>query len=283
MTTVFRLKRSLSEEPKDTVIINCKKLKTDNHESNIEESSIYKLATTSATQDQSVVTHIRHSTKLKSKIEENYKAHISNLYNKMKLQNEAAKKSVRYKVIDLHRAMATPSQETDVIVVDIEEDKEENVKEGNYVYDLYYADSCNLPEIDLRDLICVYPLSDELIYDNEYDNEIDTNDSDSNDENNWRNDYPDESDIESITEEDMINVMERLDMSEGNELSSDNEDNSKFVYDTKNEEYSNDDDADDVDIYGKMYSSFKAKVNKISKDSKNNWDVSDSSEHESNY
>lgn len=55
----------------------------------------------------------------------------------------------------------------------------------------------------------MHPLNDPLIFGSARDNGLDGLDSDdnsedSNAENHWMNDYPDEEDLESITEDDMV-------------------------------------------------------------------------------
>ncbi|KAK9708163.1 Transcription factor Iwr1 [Popillia japonica] len=224
------VKRCLSADPVDALVVNCKRAKMDGEENNI---LIYQRTTTLNTQDNNFDNHLKQSTKYK--IEKNYKSYNGNIYSKIKTENQQGSKNNRYKIVNLHRPLnvveenAAKLQEPNITVVDIEANDETTVKEENtYVYDLYYSNSTSLPEIDIKELISVYPLSNELVYGNECEESIDTDDSDSNDENNWRNDYPDETDVESITEEDMMNVMLRMDLNEEHELSS--EEDEKFVY-----------------------------------------------------
>ncbi|KAI4465011.1 rna polymerase ii nuclear localization protein slc7a6os-related [Holotrichia oblita] len=240
MTTVIRVKRCLSEDPVDALVVNCKRAKTDSEENKI---LIYQLSTTLNNEDNNVSKHVKQFTKCK--IENNYKSHNTNIYSKIKLENQQGLKSSRYKIVNLHRPLDTDEDtaaklpEANITVVDIEATYENTIKEEkSYVYDL------------------VYPLSNDLVYPNECEQNIDTDDSDSNDENNWRNDYPDETDVESITEEDMMNAMHRMDLNEEHELSSDDEDE-KFVY-SVNE--------DDVTRFGKMYAKFKAKATEVDSD-----------------
>ncbi|KAI4465016.1 rna polymerase ii nuclear localization protein slc7a6os-related [Holotrichia oblita] len=258
MTTVIRVKRCLSEDPVDALVVNCKRAKTDSEENKI---LIYQRSTTLNNEDNNVSKHVKQFTKCK--IENNYKSHNTNIYSKIKLENQQGLKSSRYKIVNLHRPLDTDEDtaaklsEANITVVDIEATDENTIKEEkSYVYDLYYSDSACLPEIDIKELISVYPLSNDLVYPNECEQNIDTDDSDSNDENNWRNDYPDETDVESITEEDMMNAMHRMDLNEEHELSSDDEDE-KFVY-SVNE--------DDVTRFGKMYAKFKAKATEVDSD-----------------
>ncbi|XP_048402408.1 probable RNA polymerase II nuclear localization protein SLC7A6OS [Stegostoma tigrinum] len=72
----------------------------------------------------------------------------------------------------------------------------ENMEE--YVYDIYYTDSCITGD-EIQDILSVIPcyeenelVVDELIADEAYEDE-----DDENEENNWRNDYPDEDSSES--------------------------------------------------------------------------------------
>lgn len=109
----------------------------------------------------------------------------------------------------------------------------------------------------------VYPLSDELVYGSYRDNGFNDTDSydseDSNAENNWRNDYPDEeSDLESVTEEDMMKAVKRMNVDGESDLSSD-EAEEKYVYDEDDEEEEQSVSAEDVKKYGSVYAKFKAK------------------------
>lgn len=46
MSTVIRVKRRFDEEPLEAFVVNCKKFKLDNDQSNNEVSSVFKLAAT---------------------------------------------------------------------------------------------------------------------------------------------------------------------------------------------------------------------------------------------
>lgn len=93
---------------------------------------------------------------------------------------------------------------------------------------------------------------------------IDTDDDDSddsNDENNWRNDYPDESDMESVTEDDMVKAVKRFTIED--DLSSDDGEEG-FVYSIDSEAAGFEEDIDPSDVrrYGEMYARFKARHKK---------------------
>lgn len=107
-------------------------------------------------------------------------------------------------------------------------------------------------------------MSDELIFSCYHDTANDTDSYDSEDSNaecNWRNDYPDEeSDPESVTEEDMLKAINRMNVDEDSDLSSD-EGEEKYVYNEEDEE--DDINQEDVRKYGKLYAKFKAKSKKL--------------------
>lgn len=82
---------------------------------------------------------------------------------------------------------------------------------------------------------------------------------DSNAENNWRNDYPDEDDMQSITEEDIIQAMKNVDLDEDLLSSDDGEEG--FIYSVDSEAAGFEEDIDETDVhrYGERYAKFKAK------------------------
>lgn len=108
----------------------------------------------------------------------------------------------------------------------------------------------------------MYSYGDGLVYGSIRDNGINERDSeddseDSNAESNWKNDYPDESDMESINEEDMIEAMNRCDL---DDLSSDDGEEG-FVYSVDSESVAFEEDIDESDVqrYGERYARFKAR------------------------
>ena len=111
----------------------------------------------------------------------------------------------------------------------------------------------------------MYPYNDQFMYGSMRDNGVNGADSDddsedSNAESNWRNDYPDESDMESITEDDMLQAMKRCDISD---LSSDDGEEG-FIYSVDSESAGFEEDIDDSDVqrYGERYARFKARNKK---------------------
>lgn len=86
---------------------------------------------------------------------------------------------------------------------------------------------------------------------------------DSNAENNWRNDYPDESDMDSVTEDDMVRAVRRCTLNDESDLSDDSDDE-RLVYGDSDEACLEDVlDENDVRQYGKRYARFKAKAKKL--------------------
>lgn len=87
----------------------------------------------------------------------------------------------------------------------------------------------------------------------------DLDSEDSNAENNWRNDYPDEDDMISVNEDDMVEAMKNVDLED--DLLSSDEGEEAFVYGIDSEGAAFDEEIDETDVhrYGKMYAKFKAK------------------------
>ncbi|KAG5873637.1 hypothetical protein JTB14_022371 [Gonioctena quinquepunctata] len=275
MATVVRVKRRCDEEPLEAFVLNCKRRKLNTTEdplSSTDSTTLFKFAGT-LEKDEDILPHL-DSTKY---AEETQKAkidllkHTVKINDKLRAAHKEASKKNRFKIVNRFRSQTeenSGSSETDcsksVTVIDLEGDFEENSEDKpannakNYVYDLYYTQSNDFEGGEIEDYVSVHPIYEYLSMaaDNK-DCESGNESEDSNAENNWRNDYPDESDGDSINENDMIQAMENIDLDD-DLLSSDNEEND-FVY-------SVDDDVNpdktDVERYGKRYAMFKAKYNK---------------------
>lgn len=111
----------------------------------------------------------------------------------------------------------------------------------------------------------LYPYNGDLVFGSHRDNgaaavDSDDDSEDSNAENNWKNDYPDESDLESVTEDDMVKAMTRCDLED---LSSDDGEEG-FAYSVDSESAGFEEDIDDSDVqrYGERYARFKAQNKK---------------------
>lgn len=111
----------------------------------------------------------------------------------------------------------------------------------------------------------------------------DTESEDSNAESNWKNDYPDESDVESVTKEDMVKAVKRITIED--DLSSDDGEEG-FVYSIDSEAAGFEEDIDETDVrrYGEMYARFKARHKHTDKEeSKSNLYFGDIDENEYYY
>ncbi|XP_072397806.1 uncharacterized protein fs(2)ltoPP43 [Diabrotica undecimpunctata] len=275
MAAIVRVKRFLDADPLDTFILKCKKRKLDHSSENKQvevETTVLKFAGTIQTKEtETTLGHLK--TKHLPVLEElksDIKKHTVNLTDKLRLQHKEASKNSRYKIVNLHRSNLDSSDkdtEDKFTILDVETDINENssqavnkndTEEEKYVYDLYYTNSDKLWERDIEEYVSIYPLNDSLLIGSARDNGLDESDSDesedSNAECNWRNEYPDEDDMESINEDDMVEAMKNVDL---DDLSSDNEDNIYSV--GSDDEYHDAVDDADVNMYGKRYAAFKAK------------------------
>lgn len=276
MAAIVRIKRRADEEPLNGIVINCKRPKT-NCESDTKENTLLQFVTTLEEPTEDVLTHIKRNTK--DDLEREYKKHFNNISLKIKEQRESALKNSRFKLINTFRSKGLlpddPEDNSEInytlLEVDGTEEKD-NIQSSDspavkYVYDLYYTNSDDFADdtIDYQD-IDIHPLNFDLVNEpyrgNAFNdmNDDDSDDSeDSNAENNWRNDYPDEmdGDADSITEQDMLNAMQRITVED--ELSNDDGEEG-FVYSIDSEAAGFEEDIDDSDVqrYGERYARFKA-------------------------
>ncbi|KAJ3632296.1 hypothetical protein MTP99_009310 [Tenebrio molitor] len=273
MAAVIRVKRTLKEEPSDALILSCKRRKTDQNEET-ELSTILKFAGTVNSQEETL-SCLKKPTK--SELEDQFKKHNIDLNAKLRNQKQQDSKNNRYKIVNrlrsqtlnLGEAVEKPVND-EYTIYDIETENHEDcqvneLKDLKYVYDLYYTISDDLGEASLEDYVNMYPYNDPLIFGSMRDNGLNGLDSDddsedSNAESNWKNDYPDESDMESVTEDDMLQAMKKCDLSD---LSSD-EGEEGFVYNIDSEAAGFEEDIDESDVqrYGERYARFKARHKK---------------------
>ncbi|CAH1098518.1 unnamed protein product [Psylliodes chrysocephalus] len=276
MAAIIRVKRCLDEDPLDTFILKCKKRKVD-LDSTTDDSAIEDISTAvlkfagTIKEDENILAHLKDK-KLPDpeELKTNFKRHTVNLTDKLRLEHQEASKNSRYKIVNFFRSpsLDTSNKDKEVTILDVETDINQNdantanknsEADSRYVYDLYYTNS-DFGEAQLEDYVSIYPLNDPLITGSTRDNGINDSDSedseDSNAECNWRNDYPDEDDMESINEDDMVKAMKNVELED---LSSDSEEE-KFVYSVDSDgEYQDALDDNDVSKFGKKYAAFKAK------------------------
>lgn len=260
METIIRLKRPLEEPPSETLVLNYKKRKLCSETT----PALLKLTGTTLSQEEDISKYVSDfKQKHKEKFTAELKKHRTNLEEKLRSEVLENSKENRYKIVNCLRTGKESDGEYTLYDLEVGEDQG-NSSEKLYVYDLYYVSSEVLQNVN--DYVSLCPVND-LVFETENDTIEQYDDSDdSNAENNWRNSYPDESDCESINEDDIIAAVKNCNIND--QLSSDDD------------EYYEEDNAgikdSDEEKYGKMYAKFKAKYNESdSDDSLDSLDKSD--------
>ncbi|XP_054282819.1 probable RNA polymerase II nuclear localization protein SLC7A6OS [Macrosteles quadrilineatus] len=232
---VVRIKRRFQEEPIDTILLACKRRKTDDDEN---LTTIFKFTATVADQEENISKHISKVVGFQDAKSLHKTANISNITEKLRTENKLFSQNSRLKVVNCYRALTDADSlddaESSLTIVDIESLPASEPTTSTlavdpatdplkYVYDIYYAPDCDFDDKLLENPISCHALDDLVFEDYAKDScDIEEESDDSNDENNWRNDYPDE-DPDSIGEDDMKLAcqMGGLDLSQTNSLSSD--------------------------------------------------------------
>ncbi|KAJ8948891.1 hypothetical protein NQ318_005512 [Aromia moschata] len=289
MAAVVRVKRRLEETPLEGLILSCKRRKIS-HDKETSTSknpelsaAVLKFAGT-IKEDENVFTHLKKQQIPElSDLKEQFKKHAVNLTDKLRFEKQESSKSNRYKIVNCFRSQSiddpvtSDKSQSEYTVFDVETDlndnnsktENQNIVESDvkYVYDLYYTNSDDFGDAEVEDYVSVYPLSNALITGSTRDNGLNEPDSDdgsedSNAENNWRNDYPDESDMESVNEDDMVEAIKNIDI--GEDLLSSDEGEEGFVYSIDSEGAGFEEDIDESDVfrYGERYAKFRAKYKK---------------------
>ncbi|KAK0082979.1 hypothetical protein PV325_009561 [Microctonus aethiopoides] len=264
MATIVRVKRRNEDERCDAFIVACKKEKLEiAGSSEISDSdalkTVVRFAGTVQNQDDNVVDHVA-KTLTKEQLMSNYKQHVPDIVNKLRMKTRAESRENRYKVVNKFRSIGTLNiDETDdkeLTIIDVEDSISCSVDpiinhdtEFKYVYDLYYTKTKDFgPDDDFS----IFPLEQELVFDNYRDNDFtaDQNESeDSNSESNWRNDYPDSDHSNYSFDDDLMREAVQRIKIDGDESDLSSED-SDFVYAV---------DESDVINYGFKYAKYKAK------------------------
>lgn len=290
MAAVVRIKRRLDEDPLETLVLNCKRRRNDSDSQDREDlSAVLKLAGTSH-EEENIDTLLRkHRVAEITELKEQFKKHSVNVTKRLRSDIKESSKNSRYRVVNCFRKTLNNSDDTEdaaeastsqLTVFDIETDynkNESNTENKNsvnedktkYVYDFYYTSSDDFGDADIQDYVSVFPVHDPLIFGSMKDNglneqESDEDSEDSNAENNWKNDYPDEDDLASINEDDMIEAVNNLKIDE--DLLSSDSGEEDLVYSREEQEFQDDEaehDREDELRYGKLYAKFKAKNKSI--------------------
>ncbi|XP_026469712.1 probable RNA polymerase II nuclear localization protein SLC7A6OS [Ctenocephalides felis] len=270
MAAVIRVKRRIFDEPVDSLVINCKRRKTDDTDSETSVSALIKLATTLKNENENISAHLSKITKEEAK--KTFKRHIPNITTKLRNEQKLQAQNNRFKVINCFRTLddskeASNGEKNQLTVVDIEQKMEANnifLLESetklttNYVYDLYYMDEVD--DMILDNMLSIHEATDDLVFgtfrEGGYKSSDDYDTDDSNDENNYRNDYPDSDN--SIN----VGVMRKAigDLSLGEDLSSDEGEGFIYSVDSEGFAFEGDVDDDDKQRYGEKYARYKSRV-----------------------
>ncbi|XP_047042321.1 probable RNA polymerase II nuclear localization protein SLC7A6OS [Helicoverpa zea] len=256
-STVLRVKRRLEENPQDTLVLMCKRIKTDKEEIS---PSLFVFRGTVDDQETAHVKNLLPNIDIKQQTVPNVDSIIDKLRKERK---EVATKS-RYEIVNCSRGLKDSETDADgediLNLIDLQktEDKDDNLM---YAYDVYTSVK---QEFDISMIDNLVGVESGLViesYDPTQDSDVEADDDDdSNDENNWRNDYPD-SEPSSIDLEDMVQAMQRVDIDD--DLSSDTGEDK--IYDDPPDLFK-----DDVEKYGEAYAKYKAKILSQNPDLSNN-------------
>nr|XP_021195125.2 probable RNA polymerase II nuclear localization protein SLC7A6OS [Helicoverpa armigera] len=256
-STVLRVKRRLEENPQDTLVLMCKRIKTDKEEIS---PSLFVFRGTVDDQETAHVKNLLPKIDIKQQTVPNVDSIIDKLRKERK---EVATKS-RYEIVNCSRGLKDSETDADgediLNLIDLQktEDKDDNLM---YAYDVYTSVK---QEFDISMIDNLVGVESGLViesYDPTQDSDVEADDDDdSNDENNWRNDYPD-SEPSSIDLEDMVQAMQRVDIDD--DLSSDTGEDK--IYDDPPDLFK-----DDVEKYGEAYAKYKAKILSQNPDLSNN-------------
>ncbi|KAJ8729693.1 hypothetical protein PYW08_001274 [Mythimna loreyi] len=245
--TVLRVKRRLEENPQDTLVLMCKRIKTDKEEIS---PSLFVFRGTVDDQETTHVENLLPKTDLKQQSLPN----VDTIIEKLRKERKDVASKSRYEIVNCSRGLKDEENDEgneDVLnLIDLQktDDKDGSVQ---YAYDLYTSLK---QEFDISMIDNFVGVETGLVldsYDPSQDSDIEADDDDdSNDENNWRNEYPD-SEPSSIELEDMVRAMERVDIED--DLSSDTGEDK--IYDDPPDLFK-----EDVQRYGEAYAKYKAKV-----------------------
>ncbi|XP_021195125.3 probable RNA polymerase II nuclear localization protein SLC7A6OS [Helicoverpa armigera] len=256
-STVLRVKRRLEENPQDTLVLMCKRIKTDKEEIS---PSLFVFR---GTVDDQETAHVKNLLP-KIDIKQQTLPNVDNIIDKLRKERKEVATKSRYEIVNCSRGLKDSETDADgediLNLIDLQktEDKDDNLM---YAYDVYTSVK---QEFDISMIDNLVGVESGLViesYDPTQDSDVEADDDDdSNDENNWRNDYPD-SEPSSIDLEDMVQAMQRVDIDD--DLSSDTGEDK--IYDDPPDLFK-----DDVEKYGEAYAKYKAKILSQNPDLSNN-------------
>ncbi|XP_063245233.1 probable RNA polymerase II nuclear localization protein SLC7A6OS [Bacillus rossius redtenbacheri] len=243
---IVRLKRRISDEPVEALLLSCKRKCLEPGEALTEDnpfSTVVQFAGTVTTQDEDVVRQV--SKKLREAPKTAF-SHVPDLRSKLRDDVRTASQENRFKVVNCFRAididdvasngtggeasgseqMKKPLTIFDIVrndesLADLTKHFEDKAKEEGFAYDLYYVD---LNDMLLENSVELEVYQKDMFFPRDKNINSDTDDAseDSNAESNWRNEYPDTEDSCSVDEDDMRAAV-RMENNYSADLSSDDE------------------------------------------------------------
>nr|XP_023018306.1 probable RNA polymerase II nuclear localization protein SLC7A6OS [Leptinotarsa decemlineata]XP_023018307.1 probable RNA polymerase II nuclear localization protein SLC7A6OS [Leptinotarsa decemlineata]XP_023018308.1 probable RNA polymerase II nuclear localization protein SLC7A6OS [Leptinotarsa decemlineata] len=267
MATVVRVKRRCDDEPIEAFIFSCKRRKISSDDPLY--TTVFKFART-LEKDTDISSQLDAAKYADiQKIKNNIKKRDVDINVKLRAEHKESSKRNRFKIVNRFRSQAENDSDSEtgvsksVTVLDLENDLEGNTDvkpdshegQDKYVYDMYYNYSGEVKDTDIEEYLSIEPVHDYFSTASLADDDdlsSDTESEDSNAENNERNEYPNESDVESIDENDMMEAMQNMNMHDYSSSSD---------YDEDDYTWGEDDKISDLDVrhHGKLYAMFKAK------------------------
>lgn len=261
-STIVRVKRTLEETPHEALLLQCKRVKTEERIS----PSVF-VFTGTVDKQENTDSHIK---KVWSKNNETHQKTTTKtsteILEKVRQKHKSKISENRLEIINCNRGLQADDSFYDLLDVESKV-KTPDSDDVMYAYDIYLAQTKDFDVSMLDNIVRIDPLEGDLIYGSYRDNgrvtpstEGDTDEDDSNDENNWRNDYPDSD--SSIKESDMKLCMENFHLDD--DLSSDDGEEDLVYNNSKNTTSKTNTNAEvspkDVERYGLAYAKYKARL-----------------------
>lgn len=252
----LRLKRTITEDPKEILVLASKKKKIENVQ---QDASIFELTgTTSQKDDIDGIIATKANDIRDSQVK---KFNLEKITNQLRSEHLQRSKHNRLQVLNCIRKIEDEPEKSVTIIDVTNDDESSSSTEQDYVYDIYYSksgvvidDSQAIEDCDVHEINgCTW--AEDANSSEEENNGVD-DDDDSNDENNWRNDYPDEDyDLNSDEDDEFEALSRRIKQSR---LSDDSLSSDDFDEDINDDLFGvrrrNHNRSDDIDYYDEVVS-----------------------------
>ncbi|XP_057381717.1 probable RNA polymerase II nuclear localization protein SLC7A6OS [Daphnia carinata] len=243
MTSIVRIKRRLSQEPIEALLLASKRMRVEDAlsvEAHGIDENIFRFCGTTENEEENVENLAKLVQKGKLKSHRQPAKAYRSYQPKKQVDTAMPSSEKKYKVLNKIRNLDTTDswkiydlvleeqQQCEVATCNgvplLVEKCEVPKDESKCVFDVYYCEEGAFDDGYIDRLMSVQPY---YYHPGEQEEESENNDTDdSNDESNWRNDYPD-TDEEDEGDEDIVGKMCGMYLERDDELSSDDED---FVY-----------------------------------------------------